>query len=39
LTIAPSSQWSPKTKIDPANQLSGTPWENNPSYTSKNKQV
>jgi uncharacterized membrane protein YkvI len=36
--IAPSSQWSPREKIDPSNQLSGTPWENNPAYTAKNKQ-
>jgi hypothetical protein len=25
----------PAKKIDPSNQLSGTPWENNPNHTSR----
>ena len=40
-TIAPSnSKNSPRefsNKIDPSNQLSGTPWENNPGYSAKSK--
>jgi hypothetical protein len=39
--IAPSSPrwgWSPKEKIDPSNQLSGTPWENNSAYRVKGKE-
>jgi len=33
-TIAPGSS---RQKIDPSNQLSGTPWENDPGYSSKGK--
>jgi len=35
--IAPSSHWSPKEKIDPSNQLSGTPWEKDPGYTKEER--
>jgi hypothetical protein len=33
-SIAPGSS---RQEIDPSNQLSGTPWENNPGYSTKSK--
>ena len=32
-------QTIPGQTIDPSKQLSGTPWENNPGYTDKSKEV